>query len=386
MKPPLQTDSPANKVRVAWLLPSMKGGFYWQPLFREFTKIFPDTLILTGYWPGYLPGHEEVLKVRQLRGVRFVTLAENEDGYASGFTWASPSILWHLIRFRPRVIFVIGFNVWTLYVLALKALMGWRVIMLWEGITPTIAYRDAPFRLTERRAMARYFDATITNTQEALNYLRDVIRIPESKLLCHPYEVAELNTLQSGRNGGEAKHVDSPVKFLYVGQLIRRKGIHLLLQACELLLKRGVDYFSVSVVGKGEESEDLRKQAAFLGLEGRIQWVGAINYTDLGAQYQDCDVFVLPTLEDTWAMVVLEAMVSGKPVLCSKFAGAKELVHHGVNGYLFDPGNPAELAGYMERLVRDRQLLAQFGQRSREIIAPFTPKRAKCWLPVSTTH
>jgi hypothetical protein len=47
-----------------------------------------------------------------------------------------------------------------------------------------------------------------------------------------------------------------------------------------------------------------------------------------------------------------------------------------VNGYLFDPGNPAELADCMEHLVREPRLLAQFGQRSKEIIAPFTPQRA----------
>jgi glycosyltransferase involved in cell wall biosynthesis len=357
-------------------MPSMQGGFYWQPLFREFTKLFPDTLIFTGYWPGFLPGLEDVLKVRQLRGVRYPTLKQNADGYSSGFIWASPSILWHLIRFRPRVIFVIGFNLWTLYVLVLKVVMDWRVILLWEGITPTIAYREAAFRLTIRRVMARYFDATITNTQEAMDYLREVIRVPVSRLLRHPYEVAELNTLQSGRTERNTNKLGSPLKFLYVGQLIRRKGIHLLLRACELLVQRGVDSFSVAVVGEGEEGEELRKQTALLGLEARIHWAGAINYSDLGFCYQDCDAFVLPTLEDTWAMVVLEAMVAGKAVLCSKFAGARELVHHGVNGFLFDPRNPTELADYMERLVRDPRLLEQFGQGSREIIAPLTPERA----------
>ena len=238
MKPRAQAKSSAGKARIAWLLPSMKGGFYWQPLFREFTSLFPKTLILTGCWPGFLPGLEDVLRVRQLRGIRFVTLEQRGEGYSSGFTWASPSILWHLIRFRPRVIFVIGFNFWTLYVLALKALMGWRVILLWEGISPTIAYLDAPFRLTARRMMARNFDATITNTQEAMDYLRDVIRIPISKLLRHPYEVAELSTMRSGRNVRNSNKVDSSLKFLYVGQLIRRKGIHLLLRACELLVQR----------------------------------------------------------------------------------------------------------------------------------------------------
>ena len=112
---------------------------------------------------------------------------------------------------------------------------------------------------------------------------------------------------------------------------------------------------------------------AALGLESIVHLTGQMRYEDLGALFLASDVFVLPTLEDVWGMVVLEAMACGKPILCSQYAGAKELVEHGVNGYVFDPRSPGELADCMARFVQRPELIAEFGQKSKEIIAPYTP-------------
>src|SRR5258708_16869615 len=69
-------------------------------------------------------------------------------------------------------------------------------------------------------------------------------------------------------------------------------------------------------------------------------------------------------------------MAFGKPVLCSKYAGSRQMVEHGENGFIFDPYDTKELAGYMAKFIHDRDLVAQFGARSKEKIAPFTPTRA----------
>ena len=111
---------------------------------------------------------------------------------------------------------------------------------------------------------------------------------------------------------------------------------------------------------------------AALRLESIVHLMGQIRYEDLGALFLASDVFVLPTLEDVWAVVVLEAMAFGKPVLCSQYAGAKELVEHGVNGYIFDPRSSGELAEHMARFIQQPGLIAEFGQKSKEIIAPHT--------------
>jgi glycosyltransferase involved in cell wall biosynthesis len=366
-----------ERIRVAWLAPSLARGFYWQPVFKEFTCLFPNTVIFTSSWPGFLQGYEKAFKIQILPGFRFITLRRESTGYDRGFIWPSAAVVWELLRFRPHIIFVGGFNIWTLYAVLYKALTRCRLILLCDGISPTIAYLNSPLRLGTRRLMARFIDASVCNTREALDYLRDVLAIPQSKLLQHPYEVQEESVLSSGSDDGSAflSFIRHPV-FLYVGSIIKRKGWRSLLEAANHLAQRGLDHFSVIFVGDGEEAEELRRLMRSLGLERLVHVVGAVRYENLGAYLQSCDVFVLPTLEDIWAVVVPEAMAFGKPVLCSKYAGSKELIEPSGNGFVFDPYNPQELADFMARFIEQPNLAARFGMRSKEIISPYTPERA----------
>jgi len=173
--------------------------------------------------------------------------------------------------------------------------------------------------------------------------------------------------------------MDRPM-FLFTGRIIRGKGIGSLLQACRLLKQRGFNRFSVVLVGDGLHKEEMRRLARDLGVDNQVRWKALVPYDNLGAYYQACDVFVLPSLEDTWGVVVQEAMVFGKAVLCSQYAGAKQIVQHGVNGFVFDANNPEELADYMERLICAPRLIAKFGSASKEIVEQYTPKRSAATL------
>ena len=106
-----------------------------------------------------------------------------------------------------------------------------------------------------------------------------------------------------------------------VGQVIEHKGIHRLFEAAELLVDRGMRDFTIQIIGTGEMAETLRQQVAGSPLEKVVRWLGPVSYEDLGQCYEASDAVVYPSLEDTWGMVVLEAMCLGKPVLCSKYAG-----------------------------------------------------------------
>ena len=134
--------------------------------------------------------------------------------------------------------------------------------------------------------------------------------------------------------------------------------------------------FSVVFVGAGLQADEVRQRASILGLEKIVYLVGPVPYETLGDYLRACDVFVLPTLEDVWAVVVPEAMACGKAVLCSKYAGAKEMVQPGANGFIFDPRNAEELAYYMKRFIQEPRLIADFGARSSEIIATYSPECA----------
>ncbi len=314
--------------------------------------------------------------MQQLGGFKFVALKRTEAGADIGFTQAPASILTELRRFRPSLIFTSSFTIWTLYALIYKFFSRCRVVGVWDGTSPGTAFLHSPIRLRLRRTLARFIDTVITNSYEGERYLRDVLRIPESRILRHPYQVAEPGALCLDQEGESPLNLTPRPVFLFVGSLITLKGWRCLLEAAAQLVQRGMGSFSVVLAGDGEQKQDLLRMIAALRLEKIVHLMGQVRYEDLGAFFLASDVFVLPTLGDVWAVVVLEAMAFGKPVLCSQHAGAKEMVEPGVNGYVFDPRNPGELAEYMARFIQQPGLIAEFGQKSKEIISPYTPERA----------
>jgi glycosyltransferase involved in cell wall biosynthesis len=378
LTPGEQTAGPRHgrsQIRVAWLMPSLNRGFYWQPVFKEFAQRFPKSIVFTGFWPGFVPGYEGTFELRMLSGYKFITLKRFEGGYDRGVVKPPISILPELFKFRPQVIFSSAFTAWTLCALIFKAFTRTRVYIVWEGTSPSVRYQDRPIRLKIRRVMSRFVDGGISNTSEGIEYLRDVLSIPNSKLLHHLYEVPMPEVLCSGAATAELDHLARPI-FLFVGSLIPRKGLDRLLDAADLLVQRGLDSFSVVIVGAGEGVENLQEQILCRKLTGTFHYSGPVRYENLGAYYKASDVFVFPTLEDVLGLVLLEAMAFGKPVLCSQYAGSREMVQHNVNGFIFDPRKPAELAEYMAKFIENRQMIADFGTRSSEAIAPYTVIKA----------
>ncbi|MGA9390302.1 MAG: glycosyltransferase family 4 protein [Candidatus Sulfotelmatobacter sp.] len=161
--------------------------------------------------------------------------------------------------------------------------------------------------------------------------------------------------------------------FLYVGSLTPRKGWRYLIDATRLLVGQGLREFSVLLVGTGEQEEEMRAAVRDHELDGIVHHVGAVPYHNLGPYYRSADVFVSPSRADTWGVAVLEAMAFGKAVLCSKYVGTRQMIAHGQNGFIFDPFDAPQLAGYMARFIWDQALAQRLGARSLEKIAPFTP-------------
>jgi glycosyltransferase involved in cell wall biosynthesis len=374
-----QCSSSERGIRVAWLLPTMQGGYYWQPLLREFAKLFPNTVIFTSGWPGYVPGSEGAFDVRQLPGYRHIHLKRKgrstDIGY-EGFQWVTPWVIRDLYHFRPDVVFTSAFGLWTACALAYKALTRSRVIVLLDGVSNQIGRTNSSLRLPVRRMMGRLIDAAASNSSPGCDYLREVVGVRASKIRRHVFYVPDRTLLESEDGKGIQCNESTHPTFLFVGQIIERKGWNHLLEAVSVLQRKGHVTFSVTLVGDGPQREFLLEQIASLGLEGQVHAIGAVPYGHLGTYFEAADVLVLPSLDDTWGMVVSEAMAFGKAVLCSRLAGARELVEHGVNGYVFNPLDASELAGYMERFLVQPDLIARFGASSQEKIASHTPQLA----------
>lgn len=376
----------ANRLRIAWLFPSLERGNYWHPVLSRFSKIYEQTTIYTGLWPGFSPGFEDSFAVKTVGKMKFVDTAQSALGYNRGFIYASPSIVGQLLQFRPHVIFTTGFSIWTVFALLLKPLCRWRVVIAYEGSSPGVDYRNSAIRLFFRRIMTQLADAFITNSLAGKTYLTEVLRAEESCVFARPYEVPDAKALLNLLKDADPAELQlrRPV-FLFIGQLIPRKGLQLLLEACIILQTKGYHNYTLLVVGDGPQREEFEAFSRNHGLEDYVKWAGWVGYGNLGSYFHNADVFVLPTLEDTWGMVVLESMTFGKPVLCSKFAGASEMVVEGENGYLFDPHEPEGLAKVMCRFIEDPDLIISMGKESQQLIAQHAPETAAQFLAEVTS-
>src|SRR5215212_4945460 len=151
--------------------------------------------------------------------------------------------------------------------------------------------------------------------------------------------------------------------FLYVGRLDGEKRLDTLLEAISLLPR---DDFQLAIGGYGLYEQALRKQAAALGLEGRVAFIGFVESDQLPALYNSADIFVMPSPEELQSIATLEAMACGKPILAANGRALPELVEPGVNGYLFQPTQAEDAARKMNQLIENREKWTTMGQVSFE--------------------
>lgn len=376
-------DNSNSNLRIAWLLPST--FYYWQPAISKLAQMFPQTTVFTGYWQGFASGFEYSFTVEVLER-KIIPITRTATGYGNNFTYLPLKIINRLLRFKPDLIFTSSFGLWTILALLLKPLGKWRVVIAYEGSSPSVDYRGSAWRLAVRRRMVRVADALITNSQSGKAYLIDILKAEPNKVFHQPYEVPAIAAMMKypAKDEISDRHLQRPV-FLFVGGVIPRKGLHLLLEACVILHKQGYCDYTLLVVGDGSQREELENFSHQNELTDCVKWIGRVDYGSLGAYFNSADVFVLPTLEDTWGVVVLEAMVLGKPVMCSKWAGAAEMVLEAENGFLFEPHNPNEVAEIMRRFIEQPELSISMGEKSQQLMTQYTPEAAAQFLAKITS-
>ncbi|HZF78280.1 MAG TPA: glycosyltransferase [Rubrivivax sp.] len=135
--------------------------------------------------------------------------------------------------------------------------------------------------------------------------------------------------------------------FFTLASLVPRKGVGVLLQA--LARMRHSDVL-LKIGGEGPERAALQAQCAQLGLGQRVRFIGALRPDQVPQQHAASDAFVLASFEETFGVVLVEALMSGRPVVATRCGGPEDIVHEG-NGWLVPPGDPAALAEAMDQAV-----------------------------------
>ncbi len=160
---------------------------------------------------------------------------------------------------------------------------------------------------------------------------------------------------------------------LCVARMYPRKRIGDLLLAADVLRAR-VPGLQIRVVGRGPEWPALSRLHAELGLGESVALLGDLTRERLAEEYVNATVFCLPSVQEGFGIVFLEAMAAELPVVACRVAAIPEVVQDGVTGLLTAPRSPGELAAAVERLIAAPTLARGLGREGRRRALGFTPR------------
>jgi glycosyltransferase involved in cell wall biosynthesis len=153
-----------------------------------------------------------------------------------------------------------------------------------------------------------------------------------------------------------------------VAQISHGKGIDIVLEAARRLVPEAGELRFV-IIGRariGEEAyaASIMRSAEAPALQDRVRFLG--RRADIPDLLASMDIFLLPTRDETFGIVLLEAMAAGLPVVASRVGGIPEIVSSDEVGWLVPPDDPSAVTGALAELIRDRELRVLFGEKARK--------------------
>lgn len=286
------------------------------------------------------------------------------------FSWKKIRVIWDLLhkvytevlRFRPDIVYVtpsfrsLGFRKDRLVVRFLKR-RGCKVIFhLHNKGVAALAKKpcyDKIFR--------SFFEGTKVILLSELLY-SDIARyVDRADVLLCPNGIDPVFETVPVRNPSSAPTL------MVLSNVIGEKGAGDLLDACRMLSDRGVAFYCrfAGAISSGFSADTLEAMVRERGLEKRIYYSGTLFGEDKKVAYRQADVFVLPSREDCFPLVILEAMSAGLPVVASREGGIPDEVVDGTTGLLFPKGDAESLSRCLEMVLTDVDLRKRMGDAGR---------------------
>jgi glycosyltransferase involved in cell wall biosynthesis len=215
------------------------------------------------------------------------------------------------------------------------------------------------------RRIVRSSDAVTVISTHTARELRRLV--PEAEAFTIPFGAA---AEVAGETRWRGRVSEDPLELLFVGRLVERKGVAVLLEA--LARVRSEVDVRLTVVGDGPLLAALTARAQGLGLAGAVEFTGAVSDAELSGRLEACDALVLPAVEDSkgdvegLGVVLIEALLHERPVIASASGGIVDIVRDGETGLLVPPGDPGALAGAIRRYRDEPELAARLARAGRD--------------------
>ena len=202
--------------------------------------------------------------------------------------------------------------------------------------------------------------------------LRVVSPAIKKKLTASGIPAALIKVIPTPVNLGKIKSTDnqtiSSIKqqfsgkkiILWVGRLSPEKNLPWFLEVLKKVISQYPDLVFL-IAGKGREFNLINTTRVKLGIADYVKLLGSVNYKELVNYYHAADIFVLPSLHESFGKVLLEAAVAAKPVVASATTGAKEIIQDKKTGYLVPINNQKQFTDKLLNLLTNENLAQQMG-------------------------
>jgi len=200
----------------------------------------------------------------------------------------------------------------------------------------------------------------------SLGIRSEKIKVIPNAIDKYHYQLDQINDIEI-HNFKNNYHLSDKKIVLFVGQVIKRKGIEYLLKAIPIILKNySNNKILFVIIGKGDMLIDAKKLCYSLGIENHVLFLSDVNNKDLEKFYLISDVFVLPSLSEGVPTVILEAMYFGVPVIASDIPGIND--YFSETAILVPPGNEQEIADSILNIFTDKKDVKELSRKGKEFI------------------
>ncbi len=221
------------------------------------------------------------------------------------------------------------------------------------------AWQNAFYRLIERSYLSSV-DGFVFNSHTTQKAVEALVGSGHSSVVAYP----------AGSRFGAAVSIDTirkraarpgPLKLLFVGNVIPRKGLHTLLEA----LRQIETGWELNVIGSlatdPAYAAELQRRAP-----PHVNFLGSVSDAQITNYYSQSHALVVPSSYEGFGIVYLEGMGFGLPAIASTKGGASEIITHSRDGFLVKPDDPAALATHIRSLIQDHELLLKMSLAARE--------------------
>jgi glycosyltransferase involved in cell wall biosynthesis len=217
-------------------------------------------------------------------------------------------------------------------------------------------WQNKLYRLVERRYLASV-NAFIFNSRTTRRTVEKLVGQGKPSVLAYPGANRFAAGLSREDLASRARE-PGPLRLLFLGNVIPRKGLHTLLEALALLPREG---WRLTVVGSLEVDpayvRQIRRQIAQAGWGGQVNFTGALEKEELASFLAHSQVLAVPSSYEGFGIVYLEGMAFGLPALATTAGGAREIITSGREGFLVSPGDAEALSTHLRTLMDNRDLL-----------------------------